>query len=297
MPYLAGDSVGIIVTQRFPSYKDQPGVLYHYPKAPYDDRVRALLGKLVLAYEPRRGGTSRDSAMGGRMAFVGTAFLGSTYDDPDDPTHAFVELRGYFELPRPVPLGETAVSGRSLQSAVREIRRDVAEDILRMGLADLALASSAAVREGLVDVSLPIGQLDRPVREVISNRLVRDASFRLRVVEQVYRGRCALTGIKMTNGNGRAEADAAHIRPVANGGPDYVRNGLALTKTVHWAFDRGLISLADDGRILAVESALDDPLRKLIAIGGQAILPSDPLDRPHPSFLQWHRQNVFKGVA
>ena len=36
----------------------------------------------------------------------------------------------------------------------------------------------------------------------------------------------------MTNGNGRAEADAAHVRPVANDGPDTVRNGIALMKSM-----------------------------------------------------------------
>ena len=297
MAYPIGDTVGILVTRRFPQYKDQPGRLYHYPKAKYHERILGLRGKLILAYEPRRGGTSATSVGGGRSAFVGAAFLGDVYDDPDDPSHAFVVLRDYWELPAPVPIGETDVAGKSLESAVREIPRIVAEDILKKGLAPLAPMTTSAVREGLVDVSLPLLEIDRPIREVISSRAVRDTTFRFRVVELVYQGRCALTGIKMTNGNGRAEADAAHIRPVANGGPDHIQNGLALSKTIHWAFDRGLLSLQDDGRIVTVERGIDDTVRKLLVSSGRAVLPSDPLDGPHASFLKWHRENVFKGVA
>jgi hypothetical protein len=52
---------------------------------------------------------------------------------------------------------------------------------------------------------------------------------------------CAVTGLCLLNGGGRPEVQAAHIRAVEANGPDTVRNGLALTATVHWMFDRGLI--------------------------------------------------------
>ncbi|MGH6673150.1 MAG: HNH endonuclease [Xanthobacteraceae bacterium] len=43
-----------------------------------------------------------------------------------------------------------------------------------------------------------------------------------------------MTGLQIINGGGRAEVQAAHIRPVAAGGFDSVRNGLALSGTIHW---------------------------------------------------------------
>lgn len=52
--------------------------------------------------------------------------------------------------------------------------------------------------------------------------------------------------MKLINGGGRAEAEAAHIRSVEANGPDIVSNGLALSGTAHWMFDRGLLSLTDD---------------------------------------------------
>jgi putative restriction endonuclease len=70
--------------------------------------------------------------------------------------------------------------------------------------------------------------------------------------------RCAVTGIKLINGSGRAEVAAAHIRPVEKNGPDIVSNGIALSGTAHWMFDRGLISLADDLEIL-ISRQTNDP--------------------------------------
>ena len=59
-----------------------------------------------------------------------------------------------------------------------------------------------------------------------------------------------MTGLRIINGGGRSEVQAAHIRPVASSGPDSVRNGLALSGTAHWMFDRGLLSIGDDYSIL-----------------------------------------------
>ena len=52
------------------------------------------------------------------------------------------------------------------------------------------------------------------------------------------------------NGGGRAEAQAAHIRPVHADGPDSLRPGVALSSTFHWMFVRVLISIDDDYSLL-----------------------------------------------
>ena len=94
---------------------------------------------------------------------------------------------------------------------------------------------------------------------------------------------------------GRAEVQAAHIRPVEASGPDIINNGLALSGTVHWMFDRGLICLADDLQIL-VSRQINDPdgVRGMINKSGHALPPVRAADRPHPHFLQWHREHCFK---
>jgi putative restriction endonuclease len=288
---------GILVTRRHPGYKDIPGVCYHFPKQLYARQVDALMGCFVLFYEPRRGGHSAQSQSGGRSAFTGGAFIERIDDDPDDAKHAFAWFRYAVDFNTIVPIAATAVPGQSLQSAVLEIPIAEAERIVAKGLTVDIGNQNPSDRVGLADVDELAHIQRRSVVEVTRNQRVRDQSFRYRVVERVYAGRCALTGICMTNGRGRAEADAAHIRPVERDGPDTVRNGIALMKSVHWAFDRGLISLSDDGRILTNDSGLDPSLRGLLRRDGLALFPKNADERPHPAFLRWHRENVFKGSA
>lgn len=77
---------------------------------------------------------------------------------------------------------------------------------------------------------------------------------------------------------------AAHFGPVE-----------ALSGTAHWMFDRGLISLSDDLEILVSRHANDpDSIHGLINRTGRAIVPDRVFQRPHPQFLQWHRENCFK---
>jgi putative restriction endonuclease len=126
------------------------------------------------------------------------------------------------------------------------------------------------------------------------SRIVRDRIFR-RIVLRAYSERCAVSGLKLINGSGRAEVAAAHIRPVESNGPDIVSNGIALSGTVHWMFDRGLLSLSDDLQILISRHANDpDGIRNLINKSGYALAPSHAFERPHPHFLRWHREHCFK---
>jgi putative restriction endonuclease len=83
---------------------------------------------------------------------------------------------------------------------------------------------------------------------------------------------------------------------VAAGGPDVVNNGIALSGTVHWMFDRGLISLSDGGDILLSRKINDiEGVQKLIYSDGGARLPSSPAHRPHLRYLEWHRSECFYG--
>jgi putative restriction endonuclease len=60
-------------------------------------------------------------------------------------------------------------------------------------------------------------------------------------------------------------------------------------------FDRGLIGLADNLEILVSRHVNDpDSVRSLINKSGLAMEPRRPADRPHPHFLQWHREHCFK---
>ena len=131
----------------------------------------------------------------------------------------------------------------------------------------------------------------RRVELMLVNRTIRDANFR-RLVCEAYNDTCAVTGLRIINGGGRSEVQAAHIWPVAEGGYDVVQNGIALSGTVHWLFDRHLISLTDEYELLVSHNKVPSELRGLFA--GQMArirLPQDERLRPNPVYLRRHREH------
>jgi putative restriction endonuclease len=192
---------------------------------------------------------------------------------------------------------EGRISGRA-QAAVRGLSLSDFNRIIEAGLreaAPLLPRSDSETPSNFREEPAPfVFEQERDRVATLSSRIVRDRVFR-RVVLRAYDERCAVTGLKLINGGGRAEVAAAHIRPVEANGPDILSNGIALSGTAHWMFDRGLISVADDMEIL-VSRQVNDPatVRSVINPSGRAIVPRRDDERPHPHFLRWHRENCFK---
>jgi putative restriction endonuclease len=60
-------------------------------------------------------------------------------------------------------------------------------------------------------------------------------------------------------------------------------------------FDRGLIGIGDDFGIMISRQINDrDGALALVNPTGRLIAPLDPALRPHPRYLSWHREHVFK---
>ena len=224
---------------------------------------------------------------------------------------ALIEPGSYLDFATPVPFASSEgavielgvlndagrISGRA-QAAVRGLSPRDFNVIVQAGLADdhpLLPRVDEPVVSGFAEEHTPF--LFEDARERVASlvsRVVRDRVFR-RVVLRAYDERCAVTGLKLINGGGRAEVEAAHIRPVEANGPDIVSNGLALSGTAHWMFDRGLISLSDDMDILVSRQANDpDSIRSIINSTSRVMLPSREADRPHLQFVRWHRERCFK---
>src|SRR5690606_26359584 len=112
-------------------------------------------------------------------------------------------------------------NGRAIQS-IRPISDEDFDRIVRKGLIEvnelLPREDEEAVPERVHEEPEPwLGPIERET--VLTSRKVRNQQFRKRVLE-VYDCRCALTGMQLINGGGRAEAQAAHIMSVEAGGPD-----------------------------------------------------------------------------
>jgi putative restriction endonuclease len=189
------------------------------------------------------------------------------------------------------------VSGRA-QAAVRPIPPEDFNRIVGLGLDthEELLPRSETQSQSAVAEEQAAYEFEQDRVQMLTRRTVRDRIFRTRVLK-AYDRRCAFTGFQFINGGGRAEVEAAHIKSVEHKGPDVVQNGLALSGTVHWMFDRGLLTLADDATILLSNHINDvDGVRKILLPNGCARFPENPHDQPDAAFLRWHREHCFKGA-
>lgn len=281
-------------------YDDRREDYYHFPRT-YLKQVEAAEGDYIVYYEPRR------SELGvGRMAYFATARVERVRADETRSDHFYADLSGYLDFDHPVPFIEgQAFYERSLQKedgsvnkgafgrAVRNIPEREFDLILRAGFAaEIRPPSYEADIVGSLGFSDPQVPFERPIVEMTVLRPFRDRAFRT-AVRNAYGNRCALTGLQLINGGGRPEVEAAHIRPVAENGPDAVKNGIALSQTFHWLFDRGMISIRDDYEIV-VSKSVPDQARRMLNENRRLILPDSEMYKPSPNFLRYHRERIYK---
>lgn len=285
-------------------YDDSPAERYQFPRQ-YLGRAQECVGDWIVYLEP--------SKIAGSRGYFAVARVQQIIPDPNAPGMylAIIEAGSYLDFAYPVPFNDGTgpvergllnehgkLSGRA-QSAVRGISPADFQRIIERGLSDpeplLPRVGGPENGPGFGEAPAPlIFEQQRDRVQLLTSRVVRDRVFR-KIVLRAYDERCAITGLKLINGGGRAEVAAAHIRPVQENGPDIVNNGLALSGTAHWMFDRGLISLGDNLEILISRKVNDqDGVRAFINKTGFAFAPKRASDRPHPHFLEWHRQHCFE---
>lgn len=312
----------VLTTKVSPAYDDLPEHRYHFPKT-YLNQVSKAVGDWIVYYEPRRS-TGDLASSGGRQLYFATARVDRIVPDPVRPDHFYAEVSNFLPFSRPVPFRE---GGRCYEAALekddgstnkgafgRAVRNvpDAEYDLIWragfghvIGLEERLRSAPDVPEEPWRPTSLvaeersPFSfdvpeEQDRRIVEQMVSRPFRDRAFAA-AVKGAYGDACAMTGLKIINGGGRSEVQAAHIRPVEHRGPDSVRNGLALSATVHWMFDRGLVSVDDNHRLLIARDRLPDTATRLLNPDGALRLPGRADLRPHPRFLDYHRREIFKG--
>ncbi len=125
---------------------------------------------------------------------------------------------------------------------------------------------------------------------------VRGGIFK-REVPRIYNNTCCVSGFSLNATFNVSIIDACHIIPFSESFDDTISNGIALCPNLHRAFDRGLISVDDEFRVVVsgsfVESQSDYSLAKLK--GRRILLPSSQAHLPKLANFKWHRENKFKG--
>ena len=266
----------------------------------------AQLGTTLFITNPD-GQVPLISERGGRQAYFATARLTDIVEDRTRADHYYAIVSDFLSFDQPVPFAEGghyyesalrkndgSTNRGAFGRAVRPIPEEEFDLILKAGFA----AELSELEKHSDDLTTgfeePIHGLERPIVEMTVSRPFRDQAFK-RAIRGAYANRCALTGLCLINGSGRPEVQAAHIKPVTDNGPDSIRNGLALSGTLHWLFDRGLVSIDDDHKILIAKNGLPDQIRKLLNGDGKIIAPQDRSYWPHPYYLRYHREHIFKG--
>ena len=299
-------SKAVFISSSHSPYDDRPGEAYHFPNS-YLSRVAQTVGDWVIFYQGRRGGVS---------GYYAVQRVERIVPDPVDATHSYAMLdrASLLDFERPVPRfradatpyetglpiarGSNTSSVRIISDAdfAATIDDGLREDVTPDTLPREGPLLQEPIRPGFAETAagfVPLGGSDR--LQVLGSRAFRDRAF-ARQVKAAYRARCAMSGLELRNGGGRPEVDAAHIVPVEARGPDTVKNGIALSGTIHWMFDRGLVSVDEDTTLLiARDSVASEIAVRLFVPDRRLILPDDPAKAPHPSYLRWHRTNCFKG--
>jgi hypothetical protein len=127
------------------------------------------------------------------------------------------------------------------------------------------------------------------IEETKGANLFNSVSFRDFVLLG-YGNKCAITGEaifykKLIN------LEAAHIKPKSHSGSFLPCNGIAMSRDMHWAFDRGMFTINEEYQII-VHPDVKDTL--LIKYDTQKItLPVEDFFKPEKAFLNYHKENIF----
>ncbi len=284
-------SYAVFDTKADSAYNDEIERKYHFPSR-YLEAASSAIGSWIIYREPR--------ADGGRMAYFAVARLLSIEPDQNQAGHFYANVDNFTEFERDVSwqsehgeyrerwlrdLPQNQVGVQMRGSSVRALEPNDFVEIVNEGLGEAF---------DVLGSELPLGgeqdDPERRTRATLVNQKVRERSFRHNVI-RAYSSSCAFTGLSVLDHNQNAEVEAAHIRGVEHDGPDIITNGIALSRTAHWLFDRFLVSLSDDLGLLYKPELLPAAIVELIEPQREKILlPQNNNFLPALRFVQFHRE-------
>ncbi|CAL9530866.1 hypothetical protein SUDANB108_04064 [Streptomyces sp. enrichment culture] len=133
---------------------------------------------------------------------------------------------------------------------------------------------------------------------VAAARRRRDPRMR-DLVLTAYEYRCAFCGYDGRIGAVPVGLEAAHVRWWAFGGPDEIENGLCLCSLHHKLFDKGVLGVGDDHRILVSQRFVGHSAaarEHVTALAGRPLVGPQPGASPVAAeHRDWHARQVFHG--
>lgn len=116
-------------------------------------------------------------------------------------------------------------------------------------------------------------------------------------IPKIYNHTCCVTGYRISSIHNISMIDACHIIPFSKSYDDTIGNGISLCPNIHRAFDRGLITIDENYKLLVskeFEEDSDNPFSIRKFENQKILLPQKPLYAPNKASLLWHNENIFK---
>ena len=124
---------------------------------------------------------------------------------------------------------------------------------------------------------------------------IRNGAFR-KVVPRIYNQSCCISGMRIISTLEIQMVDACHIVPFSESHDDTISNGISLCPNLHRAFDRGLIAIDNDFKLIVSNKFSEAEMEYSITQYAQKtiMLPTNVRYHPAKSNLEWHRVHIFK---
>ncbi|RZK10799.1 MAG: HNH endonuclease [Flavobacterium sp.] len=118
---------------------------------------------------------------------------------------------------------------------------------------------------------------------------VRSGVFK-KEIPRIYNYTCSISGMRIITDSEIQMIDACHIVPFSESHDDTITNGISLCPNLHRAFDRGLISLDSDYKVLIKPFSEQENFYSIKQFEGkQILLPNRKVYYPSQENLDAHR--------
>jgi putative restriction endonuclease len=138
-------------------------------------------------------------------------------------------------------------------------------------------------------------EMEQIIESKDEDELFLRGSFFKREVPRIYNFTCSISELRISSMSNITLIDACHIVPFSQSRNDTISNGIALCPNLHRAFDRGLISIDAEYKVLVSDSFKESGTNySLKALKRKPLqLPQQKAYWPSQENLDWHRNHVF----
>lgn len=118
-----------------------------------------------------------------------------------------------------------------------------------------------------------------------------------REIPKIYNYTCCISELRIDASKNVSMIDACHIMPFSEGYNDTITNGISLCPNLHRAFDRYLISIDNEYRVIVSNKFIEN--NNVYSMkqfeGKKILLPDNAKYFPDKDLIGWHRERFMNG--